>query len=417
VIDAAARAAVGAAVRDGAVAPLYGSYCFSSLTATLEWLATGDGAPGIPRASLAGLDPPCRPVALVFLDAFGLAFLERHAGHPFARRLLDDGNVIPLTSQFPSTTAAHVTTLASGLTVGETGIYEWFQYEPALDAVIAPLPFAFAGHPAGSLFATGLDAGTLFPFPTLHGRLAAAGLRSAMLLDAAITPSPWSRTMLAGAELHPHTSVAAGIADLAHLLRSADPPALSTLYVDAIDAAGHRSGPDSAEFTATIEDVLTLLEQTLLPALPDGGVLLVTADHGQVAAEPADAIYVNELWPELEPLMRRNARGAPIAPAGSPRDLFLHVRAGAVDEVVGRLGELLEGRARVARSDVLVAEGLFGPLASPRLLERVGEVAVLPVAGEEIWWHEPGRFEQRLRGHHGGLTAAEALTYLAVLAT
>jgi hypothetical protein len=67
------------------------------------------------------------------------------------------------------------------------------------------------------------------------------------------------------------------------------------------------------------------------------------------------------------------------------------------------------------RSDALIAEGLFGPEVSPRLRERVGEVAVLPVAGEEVWWLEPGRFEQRLRGHHGGLATAEALTYLAVL--
>jgi hypothetical protein len=325
--------------------------------------------------------------------------------------------VIPLTSQFPSTTTAHVTTLASGLTVGETGLYEWFQYEPALDAVIVPLQFAFAGYPAGSLLFAGADGASLYPFSTLHRRLADAGLDSAMLLDAAIVPSPWSQTMLAGASIHPHASVADGIADLAALVRSPEPPSLATLYLDAIDAAGHRHGPGSAEFAATVDGILTLLEEVLVPALPAGGVLLVTADHGQLPAEPADAIYVNEIWPGLESLMRRNARGAPIAPAGSPRDLFLHVFPEAVDEVAGRLGELLDGRARVARAADLIAEGLFGPDVSPRLRERVGEVAVLPEAGEEVWWHEPGRFEQRLHGHHGGLAAAEALTYLAVLRT
>jgi hypothetical protein len=415
-IDAAAAAAVAAAAPDGVVTrPLYGSYCFSSITSTLEWLVGAGGEPAIPRASLAGLEAPSRPVALVFLDAFGLAFLERHADHPFARRLLDDGHVIPLTSQFPSTTTAHVTTLASGLTVGQTGLYEWFQYEPALDAVIVPLQFAYAGDAPGSLLLAGADAQALYPFPTLHRRLADAGLQSAMLLDAGIVPSPWSRTMLAGATIHPHAAVADGIADLAALLRAPEPPALATLYLDAIDAIGHRRGPGSGEFAATVEGILTQLEEVLVPALPDGAVLLVTADHGQLPAEPDDAIYVNELWPGLEPLMRPNARGAPIAPAGSPRDLFLHVRPEAVDEVAGRLGELLDGRARVVRSDALIAEGLFGPEVSPRLRERVGEVAVLPVAGEEVWWHEPGRFEQKLRGHHGGLATAEALTYLAVL--
>ena len=60
-------------------------------------------------------------LAVVLLDAFGWAFVQRHADHPFLRRL----EIEPVASQFPSTTTAHLTTLYTGLPVEEHGLYEW----------------------------------------------------------------------------------------------------------------------------------------------------------------------------------------------------------------------------------------------------------------------------------------------------
>ncbi len=52
-------------------------------------------------------------VILILLDAFGLDFPERHRDHPFIQRL----DVTPLTSQFPSTTTAHVSSVRLGMPV------------------------------------------------------------------------------------------------------------------------------------------------------------------------------------------------------------------------------------------------------------------------------------------------------------
>src|SRR4051812_50002962 len=94
-------------------------------------------------------------LAVVLLDAFGWAFVQRHADHPLLRRLEID----PIASQFPSTTTAHLTTLYTGLPVEQHGLYEWRVYEPALDAVIRPLPF-LAGYADEPL---ALDPKTLIP--------------------------------------------------------------------------------------------------------------------------------------------------------------------------------------------------------------------------------------------------------------
>ena len=85
-------------------------------------------------------------LAVVLLDAFGWAFVQRHADHPFLRRL----EIEPAASQFPSTTTAHLTTLYSGLPVTEHGLYEWRCYEPLVGDVIRPLRFALADSDAAA---------------------------------------------------------------------------------------------------------------------------------------------------------------------------------------------------------------------------------------------------------------------------
>ncbi len=42
---------------------------------------------------------------------------------------------------------------------------------------------------------------------------------------------------------------------------------------------------------------------------------------------------------------------------------------------------------------------------------------MLPLHGQSVYWHEPGRFEQRFLGQHGGLSPDEMDIPLVVLET
>src|SRR4051794_21876742 len=127
-IDAASVVAVDAARRPtGEVLPLAGGYTFAALPATIERLLAGrSDENGLPHAALGDAPQRGDRVVLVLLDAFGWRFFARHAeDHPLLRRFLADGTVAKLTSQFPSTTTAHVTTLHTGRPVADHGLYEW----------------------------------------------------------------------------------------------------------------------------------------------------------------------------------------------------------------------------------------------------------------------------------------------------
>ena len=379
--------------------PEQGTRCFDQLPATVEQLLTGtsDGP---------ALDEPLlrerfERVVLVYFDAFGWAFLERHATHPLFDRARSEGLLVQLTSQFPSTTTAQVTTIHSGLPVAEHGLYEWHVYEPSLDRLITPLLFSFAGDGVRGTLAGHLVPDDVFPTESFHARLAQSGIRSTVLLPAAIAGSAPNSALLRDVEVLPFSTPEEALAAAAGTLERGMSHA--HLYVDDVDSLMHAVGPDDPLVEAAIRMTLDALGRT---AFPPGTLMLLTADHGMSPVDPARTVYVNELWPELASHLETGADGKPLAPAGSCRDLFLHARESHVGEVCAGLAERLDGVADVVPVAVLIEEGIFAD-PSPRLRARLANVAVLPRYGEAVYWHEPGRFVQRLHGQHGGLSRQE----------
>jgi len=304
-------------------------------------------------------------IAVVLLDAFGMAFVRRHADHPLLRRL----EIEPLASQFPSTTTAHLTTLYTGLPVEQHGLYEWRVYEPLAGDVIRPLLFAPARDGDPPL--------TLDPRDVLPAARFFEQVPATVLQPAHITGSAYGSVALAGAQVVGFDTIEEGAA----LLGQA--PGLTYLYWDRIDAVGHQYGPSSPEFDAEARRALDALAQVRTP-------LLVTADHGQIDVDVTDELDAE--WPELLDHLR-------LHPAGSARDVFLHVDepATVVAELSARLGE---------RAEVRLAAELF-PAAGPRLRERLADVCVLPAPGRMAGLRAVGSYERRFRGHHGGLTPEE----------
>ncbi len=399
--------------------PLYDSYCFSRIPRTVVRLLTGEGELGLPADTLAGLPARFDKVILFFLDSLGWQFFERYQEHyPFLARAVKNGVVSKLTTQFPSTTAAHTTTIHTGLTVGESGVYEWFYYEPAVDRIIAPLLFSFMGdRERNTLRKTNVSPQAIYPTRTLYQALAERSVHSYVFQHRDYTPSPFSDTMFSGAKTVPYKTLSEALVNLGDALLNEPGPAYYFLYADTIDAVCHLYGPSSRQLDAEVDTVLNTLERIFYSALAGklkNTLLLVTADHGQMEVFPDKLIFLNRLNRSIEPLIRSNAQGELLVPAGSPRDMFLYVVHDRVEEARAILAEQLSGRAEVFRTADLIDQGMFGG-ASEAFLARVGNLVVLPYAREQVWWYEKGKWDAVFRGHHGGLSREEMETVLLAL--
>ena len=396
----------------GWVRPDHGGACFAALPGTITQLLTGEAiARPLPSAVLEGFDSSYPRIVFVYVDALSFTMASRHADHPLLARAANDGIVTRLTSQFPSTTTAQMPTIHSGLPVGEHGLYEWFILEPSLDRLIAPLPFTFAGDGQEPL-EPHLRPQELFPERTIYEWLGERGVRTIVSGAIEFAATPASGALLRGAsDVLSFVDLGDGLQALARALAALPTPAYGFVYIDDADSLMHRVGPGTPVVDSEVEYLLSAIERCLLRALPAGTLLLMTSDHGMSPVSPRHTTYLNvgAQAARIESLLRRGAEpgGHVLAPAGSCRDLFLHVAPGHLDDCCEALEQLLGSRAEVRRTHELINAGLFGPEVSPALTARLGDLVVLPEFGEAVYWYTPGRFRQTLWGQHGGLTPDE----------
>ncbi len=352
-------------------------------------------------------------VVLFFIDAFGWRFFEKFRYTPFLQQIISGGAVTRLTSQFPSTTAAHITTIHTGMPVGEHGIFEWYYYEPMIDNVIAPLLHSFAGTPQrDTLKPAGVRPSDLYPTDNLYRSLKKQGMAATIYQHREYTPSTYSDLLFRGGKAFGYRTLPEALVNLAGKLSEMKPPAYFFLYYDRIDAIGHAYGPESDQMTAEILVFLMTLEHIFLKALSKNRrkiLFLLTADHGQVETDPQTTIYINRdpAFAGVEKFLRTNRSGELIVPAGSARDFFLYIKPAMLDEAEAFLASRLDGRAEVRKVTEMMEGGYFGPIISSRFRERAGDLVILPYRGESVWWYEKDRFEQKFYGHHGGLTKEE----------
>jgi hypothetical protein len=352
-------------------------------------------------------------VVLFLIDAFGWRFFEKFQGMPFFQQTARTGTIAKMTSQFPSTTAAHITTIHTGMPVGEHGVFEWYYYEPVVDAVIAPLLFSFSGtSQRDTLKATGARPANLYPANNLYRSLKQQGVAASIFQHREYTPSTYSNILFKGAKATGYQTLQEGLVNMAGKLAEAKPPAYFFFYFDRIDAISHEYGPESLQTEAEILVFLMTMEHIFLKALAGSRkkmLFMLTADHGQVEINPQTSIYLNRdpVFSGIENFLKVNQKGELMVPAGSARDFFLYVKPEALDEAQAFLAARLAGRAEVRKVSELVQAGYFGPVISTQFRARAGDLVILPYQGESVWWFKQDSFEQKFRGHHGGLTRAE----------
>lgn len=402
----------------GSVTPDYGSFCISGIPSTImQHFGVKPAGIPLPPGAL-GETNGIENIVLLILDGCGMSAWQRQQKSGFVRAMTSKGSVRPITTVFPSTTAAALTAFATGLTPQEHGLHEWFLFIKDLDAVIATLPFSFAHDEGRETLRGHMEPRALFTGEPIFGRLKRAGVHVESFVSRALVATSYTSLVHRTTEKVAYSSSSDMTAILRKRLESARTPSFFYVYWSYIDTIEHKYGPATDESELEAASISFVLQKGLIERLGRAAakrtLVIVSADHGQVPIDPGKTIYLNR-YREVVNGLRKLRSGRPIPATGSARDVFLHVRPDEEERVAELLAKRLHGRASVVSVKSAVEHGLFG-LNRPckKFRERVGSLIILPYGNGTVWYRDTPDYELDLRGHHGGLSREEMTVPLAV---
>jgi hypothetical protein len=387
---------------DRVVWPDYGGYSFHRTVPTAMAALGADVGQTLPDDAQPVATGSVDRVAFVLVDALGLDRWTA-ASDPLTERFDRAGTVTPLTSVYPSETAAAIPSMHTATPPAVNGTTGWNQWVERVGTSVQPLPFTADGRPAGE---AGVEAGDVFVGDSVYADAAAQGVESAFVVPEAVTSGPASERFAAGAGVAPYSN----LADMARRAREhlAEPGTFAYCYVSEVDASGHRHGIDSAPTRAQRRLVAYAVGRELLdrldPGVAERTLVVVTADHGQFDTTGAvDLREVPAVWDN-----RAAHDGEPVPPTGSARNVHLRLADGAVESARAAIEDAVD--CTTFTRETALDRGLFGPEPGERIRRRCADLVVVP--HEVGVWHDPAMLEYV--GMHGGLSPEEMLVPFAV---
>lgn len=427
----------------GALADVLAGIC-SALGADIELVDTVNDEATCPTTSLVtnaqatqaakrlGLDQlgdAQAPIVMVLVDGLGWQMLRERAGHtPNLRRLLADSDYLHTCA--PSTTAAALTTLATGVYPGAHAMVGYAVRDPLLRGHLG------AGHVPGpgdvfdliTFKNSSHDPLTWQSVPTLIERANANAGCGPQLGAVSIGRSKFAGSGLSLAAWRGFKHIGVDALDQRpyQAYRAIKEGAkLVYLYVGELDHAGHNHGWHSDKWLEALEALDAMVGQ-LFRRLPTGTRIVLTADHGMVDTDRhhrIDLAKEKELAKDVvavagesrflqlyvaDDVASAPAAGSPgLGVAGARGDGGVVENSGREElaqSVAKRWAEFLGDRAIWVGTD---PAPLMGPL-SPGARAAVGDVLV---ALNDNWTVVDSRVQSfhatQLIGVHGSLTPVE----------
>ena len=364
------------------------------------------GLPALPEPMWRPLGNSIKRVVLLTLDGFGWnLFQERQdlftaVSH---RALISN----QLTSIFPSTTVAALSSLWTGSAPAQHGLVGLRLFFPEYAVSAGMLDFSPLFFKAqDALVEAGLDPEQFLQRPGVAEQLATSGVPTYAFKGKEIVDSVLSQMHGRGvAKSFGVYSFAEMLVQMRELLhQKAGERLFINAYWPSIDTLSHyhtwQGTAVSAELRALFFQLQTEFFEALTAEARQDTAFFIVADHGQELTPVSQQIFLGD-HPELEKLLF-------MRPTGEPRVLYLYARHGCQQAVIDYINTNLgEAMTAVSTQDALKA-GLFAPdNVASNVADRLGDVVVIMRGGYALFSEAERAWAPKMIGRQGGMTHAE----------
>lgn len=360
------------------------------------------GYPVLPMPGAGDSIARCRKIVLMVIDGLGHEVLCRHAAGGALHQRLHGS----MTSVFPSTTAAAITSFLTGVAPQQHGLTGWFLYLRELAGVYAVL----SGKPrcGGVNFSrAGIEPRVIFDTPPVFDGLP---VDSIIVTPRRIGESDYNVAHRGKADLRVYDSLDDFFLMTARAVRE---PVAGRQFIYAywpdLDSLGHEYGIDSRESVSHLAQIDERFGCFCRQLSGSDTLLIATADHGMIDTRAEFAIDLAD-HPTLSDCL--------VLPlCGERRAAYCYVRPDRCGLFESYVAAELGHSATCVRSSELLARGVYGlGEPHPRLAERIGDYVLLMKDRYVIGDWLPGESRYQHIGVHGGVSAAEMIVPLVLAA-
>lgn len=350
-----------------------------------------------------------RHLMLVVLDGLGWEILQR--GLPFMD-MPPEIQLSRISSVFPPTTAAALTSIYTGLPPKEHGYMGWTLYLRKRDYLVNVLP----GYVIGKGLAHGDLADQVYgdlPLRSLFTQVQEEGDgRSCFLVSPhSFRSSSYSRMVGKDAQpIHYKREKDFIRALFSSVKKHQNEKTFTLAYSENPDKMIHKSGTESAGLQAYLVKLSHDMCKLASRLRGTDTLVSITADHGLVPMNTYHSI--NEI-PEIMELLVR-------PPFPESRFCSFFVKSGKKEEFRRRFMDLAGGDFWLLEREEFLELGLLGPGKEHPLLESfLGDFIAIALGGSGIKHYGGDRARKRKPGqfkaHHAGITAGEMQVPLMVM--
>ncbi len=343
-----------------------------------------------------------RNIVMIVIDGLGYEYLKKQ-GH---QTVLWKNLRGKMTSVFPSTTAACVTTFATGLAPQQHAVTGWYMLLKELGIVAKILPFV--PRNGGEPFSKhNVKAELIFKLATFSQAIKG---QAYAVMPQDIVNSDYTKFFSRGAKKvsYSEESLPSFFRTLKSVIYANNHRKFIYAYWSEYDSLCHDHGTTASVVKRHFQDILLKFSTFVEHLHGTNSTIIVTADHGFIDTGPDRRILLKD-HPQL-------MRTLSLPFCGEPRATYCYVHPARAADFERYVTERLSNYCQFFKSEELIQNNIFG-LGEPNeaLFDRVGDYVLVMKENYVIKDFLPGEEVKFHIGVHGGVSKEEMFVPLVVL--
>jgi len=385
------------------VYPDYNKSILNITASILHYFGCNHHYPALKELSKEYLDKFDNIVFMV-VDGLGSELVKYHLPES---SLFRKNTVTTLTSVFPPTTSAAISSYLSGVSPLEHGIIGWTLYFKEYFKLIDFLPLndTTTGEPLPDFYS---DVHRKFHFESIFNIIheLRPDIEQHYVTPDFLSNSKYTKMASNSAEMHSYTAIESALTYIVKSIKGNSNKKLFYCYTNEPDKSMHKLGVYNDDITEIITNIEKQIEILYKQLEGTKSLIIVTADHGMI--EVRDSIYANEEKALCDSLV------LPTFP--EPRFISCFVHKDKESEFLEFVKEYEDDFIVMSKSEFLVKAILGKGTPHPRLSSMLGDYLLIAKGDKAIQTSYPQSDSTfKFKAMHAGLSAEEMLVPLILL--